>query len=410
MGELDLIHDWNRVPGAFDWSRVTRVELDDETLREGIQNPSAVDALIGDKIRLLHLMDRLGLHTADLGLPGSGRRTVDAVTALAREIVEARLSIRPNCAARTKLSDVRPVVEISQKVGLPIELAAFIGSSPIRRFAEGWTLDRMLRTCEEAVTFAVREGLPVMMVTEDSTRSRPEVLKAIYGTAIRCGARRVCVADTVGHATPDGARALVRFVVEEVVKTVGADVGVDWHGHRDRGFGLANTMAAIQAGASRVHGTALGVGERSGNTEMELILVNLALHGVHKADLTLLPAYCQVVAQAYRIPIPHSAPVVGQDAFRTATGVHAAAIVKAESKGHAWLADRIYSGVPASLVGRRQHIEIGPVSGLSNVKHWLRVHGQDPEDEALCRRILHAAKNMDHTLSKEELDAICRDV
>ncbi|HSW28134.1 MAG TPA: LeuA family protein [Longimicrobiales bacterium] len=408
MDELDLIHDWNRGEGSFDWSRVGRVELDDETLRDGLQSPSAVDALLGDKIRLLHLMDRLGIHTADLGLPGSGRRTVGAVTALAREIVGARLSIRPNCAARTKVSDVRPVVEISQKVGIPIELAAFIGSSPIRQYAEGWTLERMLRTCEEAVTFAVREGIPVMMVTEDSTRSRPEVLKAIYSAAIGCGARRICIADTVGHATPEGARALVRFVIEEIVEPSGADVGVDWHGHRDRGFGLANTMAAIQAGASRVHGTALGVGERAGNTEMELILVNLALHGVHEADLTLLPAYCQVVAQAYRIPLPHSAPVVGWDAFRTATGVHAAAILKAEEKGESWMADRVYSGVPASLVGRRQHIEIGPMSGLSNVKHWLRVHGRDPDDAALCRRILHAAKNTDHTLSKEELQAICR--
>ncbi|MHB1195028.1 MAG: LeuA family protein [Longimicrobiales bacterium] len=408
MDELDLIHDWNQGAGSFDWSTVGRVELDDETLRDGLQNPSAVDALLGDKIRLLHLMDRLRIHSADLGLPGSGRRSVGAVTALAREIVEAKLSIRPNCAARTKLSDVRPVVEISQKVGIPIELAVFIGSSPIRQFAEGWTLERMLRSCEEAVAFAVREGLPVMMVTEDTTRSRPEVLKAIYGTAIRCGARRICIADTVGHATPEGARALMRFVIEDVVEPSGADVGVDWHGHRDRGFGLANTMAAIQAGASRVHGTALGVGERAGNTEMELILVNLALHGVHRADLTLLPAYCQVVAQAYRIPLPHSAPVVGWDAFRTATGVHAAAIVKAEEKGESWMADRVYSGVPASLVGRRQHIEIGPMSGLSNVKHWLRVHGREPDDEALCRRILHAAKNTDHTLSKEELQAICR--
>jgi 2-isopropylmalate synthase len=234
------------------------------------------------------------------------------------------------------------------------------------------------------------------------------VLKAIYTTAIRCGARRICVADTVGHATPEGARALVRFVMEEVVGPSGTDVGVDWHGHRDRGFGLANAMAAIQAGATRVHGTALGLGERSGNTEMELLLVNLVLEGLHQADLTLLPAYCQVVAQAYRVPIPLHAPVVGWDAFRTATGVHAAAVVKAEEKGDSWLADRVYSGVPASLVGRRQHVEIGPLSGLSNVKHWLRVHGRDPDDEAFCRRILHAAKDADHTLSKEELEAICR--
>ncbi|NJD20007.1 MAG: 2-isopropylmalate synthase [Gemmatimonadetes bacterium] len=408
MEHLGLIHDWNRVPEAFDWSRVGRVELDDETLRDGLQSPSAVDPPVGDKIRLLHLMDRLGIHAADLGMPGAGPRAVEAVTALAREIVEARLSIRPNCAARTSVSDVRRVVEIAQKVGTPIEVAAFLGSSPIRQLAEGWTLDRMLAKCEEAVTFAVREGMPVTMVTEDSSRSRPEVLKAIYGRAIQWGARRVCIADTAGHATPDAARALVRFVLEEVVAPSGADVGVDWHGHRDRGVGLASTMAAIEAGAGRVHGTALGVGERAGNTEMELILVNLALHGVHTPDLTLLPAYCQVVAQAYRIPLPHASPVVGWDAFRTATGVHAAAISKAERKGDDWVAERVYSAVPASLVGRRQHIEVGPLSGASNVKHWLREHGRDPDDEALVRRILRAAKLADHTLSKQEMEAICR--
>ncbi|HSG07134.1 MAG TPA: LeuA family protein [Longimicrobiales bacterium] len=410
MEELDLIHDWNRAPSAFDWSQITRVELDDETLRDGLQNPSVVDPPIGDKIRLLHLMDRLGIHTADVGLPGAGPRAVEAVTALAKEIVAAKLSIRPNCAARTVVADVRPVAEISQEVGIPIEVCTFIGSSPIRQYAEGWTLDRMLKTSEEAVTFAVREGLPVMMVTEDTTRARPEVLKALYGKAIEWGAKRLCLADTVGHATPDGTRALVRFVIDEIVGPSGESVEVDWHGHRDRGFGLANTLAAIEAGATRVHGTALGVGERCGNTEMELILVNLALHGVHRADLTLIPEYCRLVAQAYHLPLVPSYPVVGEDAFRTATGVHAAAIVKAEAKGDAWLADRIYSGVPASMVGRRQHIEIGPMSGLSNVKYWLREHGYDPDDEGLCGRVFDAAKRTDHTLSREELEALCRGV
>lgn len=403
-----MVHDWNRAEHAFDWSTVTKVELDDETLRDGLQNPSVVDPSIEDKIRVLHLMDQLGIHTADIGLPGAGPRAVEAVTALAREIVDAKLSIQANCAARTVVADVRPVVEISQAVGLPIEVCTFIGSSPIRQYAEGWTLDRMLATSEKAVSFAVREGLPVMMVTEDTSRARPEVLKALYGQAIEWGAKRLCIADTVGHATPSGAYALVRFVLEEIVEPSGEDVEVDWHGHRDRGFGLANAMAAIQAGATRVHGTALGIGERSGNTEMELLLVNLKLMGIHDADLTVLPDFCELVAELYQIPVAPSTPVVGEDAFRTGTGVHAAAIVKAEQKGDAWLADRIYSSVPASMVGRSQVIEIGPMSGLSNVKYWLKAHGYDAEDEALTARIFDAAKQTDHTLTQEELDALCR--
>jgi len=330
------------------------------------------------------------------------------LTALAREIVDSGLSIQANAAARTVIADVRPIVEISQQVGLPIEACTFIGSSPIRQYAEDWTIDKMVATSEAAVTFAVNEGLPVMMVTEDTTRASPEVLKALYGGAIEWGAKRICLADTVGHATPDGVRALVRFVIEQIVEPSGEDIGVDWHGHRDRGFGLANTFAAIEAGVTRVHGTALGIGERCGNTEMDLILVNLQLLGVHDADLTGLPAYCELTAEACQIPLVHSYPVVGSDAFRTGTGVHAAAIVKAEAKGDAWLADRIYSGIPAAMVGRKQLIEVGPMSGLSNVKHWLREHGYDPNDEALCQRIFNAAKQTDHSLTDGEVRAICR--
>jgi len=406
MDEQKLIHDWNQSKPTFDWSSAS-VDLDDETLRDGLQNPSVVDPSINDKIRLLHMMDQLGIATADIGLPGAGPRAVKAVTALAQEIVDAGLSIRPNAAARTVIADVRPVAEISQQVGIAIEVCTFIGSSPIRQYAEDWTIDKMLATSEAAVTFAVKEGLPVLMVTEDTTRASPEILKALYGGAIEWGAKRLCLADTVGHATPDGVRALVRFVIEKIIEPSGEDIGVDWHGHRDRGFGLANTLAAIEAGATRVHGTALGIGERCGNTEMDLILVNLKLLGVHDADLTGLPAYCELAAKACQVPLVHSYPIVGTDAFRTGTGVHAAAIVKAETKGDAWLADRIYSGIPAAMVGRTQRIEVGPMSGLSNVKYWLKQHGFDPDDEVLCNRIFSAAKQTDHTLTDGEVRAIC---
>ena len=404
MDEQDLIYDWNSADSdAFDWGSVSGIQLDDETLRDGLQNPSVVDPPIEAKIRLLHLMDELGIHTADIGLPGAGPRAVEAVQALATEIVEADLSIAANCAARTVVADVRPIAEISQAVGIAIEACTFIGSSPIRQYAEDWTLDKMLAVSEEAVGFAVAEGLPVMFVTEDTVRARPETLKALYGHAIEWGARRLCLADTVGHATPDGVRALVRFVIEEIVEPSGEDVGVDWHGHRDRGLGLANALAAIEAGATRIHGTALGIGERVGNVEMDLLLVNLKLFGLHDADLTRLPEYCSTAAEACQVPVPSSYPVVGRDAFRTGTGVHAAAIVKAAAKGDAWLADRIYSGVPASMVGRAQEIEVGPMSGLSNVKAWLAAHGYDSDDDRACRILFDAAKATDHILTEGEI-------
>ena len=408
MQESKLIYDWNRFSPTFDWASATDILVNDETLRDGLQNPSVVDPPIGDKIRLLHLMNHLGIHSANIGLPGAGPRAVEAVTALAREIMDSGLSICANAAARSVVADVRPIAEISQSVGLPIQACIFIGSSGIRKYAEDWTLDQMLDMIEEAVTFALTEGLSVMMVTEDTTRANPEDIKALYCRAIELGAERLCLSDTVGHATPDGVRALVRFLIEEVVEPSGKEIGIDWHGHRDRGFALANALAAIEAGVTRVHATALGLGERCGNTEMELLLVNLKLLGVHNANLSVLPEYCRLAANMCHVPLVHSSPVVGRDAFRTGTGVHAAAIMKAAAKGDVWLADRIYSSVPASLVGREQVIEVGPMSGQSNVKYWLREHGYEEDDQNLVQKILAASKKMDHTLTEEELEGLCR--
>jgi len=399
MDERDLIYDWNQAGGGFDWTRA-RVDLNDETLRDGLQSPSVKDPPLEVKKRLLHLMADLGIVAADIGLPGAGPRVVEQVRVLAREIRDAKLPIAPNCAARTVIADIEPVVKISQEVGIPIEAATFIGSSPIRQYAEDWTLDRILGATDEAVTYAVKNGLPVMYVTEDTTRARPETLQALYTTAINCGATRLCLADTVGHATPDGVKALVRFVKEDIVKE--QSVKIDWHGHRDRGMGLINCLAAIEAGVDRVHATALGVGERVGNAEMDLLIVNLKLLGVHRHDLRRLPEYCRLVADAVGVPIPVNYPVLGEDAFRTGTGVHAAAIIKARRKGHDWLANRVYSSVPAEELGLSQRIDITPVSGLSNIKHWLETHGYDADNETACKTLFDAAKRTDRALSDDE--------
>ena len=410
MKREELVFDWNTTGDAFDFSKRRAVELDDETLRDGLQSPSVLDPPIETKLEILHLMVGLGIHTANIGLPGAGPRAAADVRALAQEIARNNLPIGANCAARTLRTDIEPIARIAQETGVAIEACTFIGSSAVRQYAEDWTRDKMLRVSEEAVRFAVGEGLRVMYVTEDTTRARPEVLKQLYTLAIECGASRVCIADTVGHATPHGVRQLVRFVRDEIVKPTGQDVKIDWHGHRDRGFGLANTLAAIEAGADRVHGTALGIGERVGNTEMDLLLVNLKLLGIHDADLTSLPRYVETVSRATGVPITASYPVLGPDAFRTGTGVHAAAIIKAHNKGEDWLADLVYSGVPASMVGRKQIIEISHVSGMSNVKYWLREHGYNADDEDLCKRVFELAKTTNHTLSEAELRQCCEAV
>src|SRR5271168_2449015 len=400
----ELIYDWNQnYPPEL--KHIGPVLLNDESLRDGLQSPSVRDPSIAEKIEILHLMEALGINSLDLGLPGAGARAVEHVTALAREIVAHKMKIRANCAARTHENDIRPIAEIVQKTGLPIEAATFIGSSPIRRFTEGWTDDFLLQTTEKAVRYAISLGLDSMYVTEDTSRCDPETVKRLYSTAINCGARSIVICDTAGHATPMGALALVRFVIDEVVKPSGEKIRVDWHGHSDRGLAIANSMAAVIAGADCVHGCAIGLGERVGNTQVDQMLVNLKLMGIApwaEQDLTKLKHYCEAVAKATGIPIPSNYPVVGGDAFRTATGVHAAAVIKAYRKNDEMLANTVYSGVPSHVFGMDQIIDIGPMSGKSNVLWWLERRGIPATDDVVDR-IYQRAKQSDHTLSEVEI-------
>jgi len=394
----DLIFDWNLddpVP------KPPIVQLNDETLRDGLQSPSVRAPTIDQKLRILHLLDRIGIDTADIGLPGAGPHVVKDVERLALEIVDCRLKVQANCAARTVIADIQPIADIVQRTGLPIEVGCFIGSSPIRLYAEDWTVDYLQRCTEEAVSFGVRQGLKVMYVTEDTTRSNPDTLSRLFAAAINAGAYRVCIADTVGHATPAGARAVVRFA-KRIIDELGGNVGIDWHGHRDRDMGTINSLAALEAGASRVHGTMLGIGERVGNTPMDLLMVNLVLMGWIERDLTHLNDLVRAVSDATGEPIPDNYPVFGRDAFRTATGVHAAAVVKAFHKREPGLADTVYSGVPARLVGRSQQIEVGPMSGKSNVIFWLEQRGIVP-DEELVERIFRRAKASRTVLTEQEI-------
>jgi 2-isopropylmalate synthase len=399
----DLIFDWNEF-GRKGRIIPKGVEFFDETLRDGLQNPSVEDPGLDKKLELLHLMAGVGIHVADIGLPGSSARAFDDCLRMCREVADNRLPLGVAFAGRTVPSDITPMVEISQKAGIPVEIYTFIGSSPIRQFAEDWDLEMILKRSAEAIDVGVKAGLKVAYVTEDTTRSRPEVLAKLFGMAIDHGAARLCLCDTVGHATPDGVRNLIGFT-KSLIAGSGADVKIDWHGHNDRGLALENALWALEFGAHRVHGTALGVGERVGNAQMELILLNLKLLGLlEEQNLEKLLAYCTAAAGAVGWKVPINYPLVGRDAFRTATGVHAAAIIKAKNKGDEWLADRVYSGVPAGMFGREQEICIGYMSGASNVNYWLKKHGITPS-EAVVAAILKAAKSEKHILSDEEIRA-----
>ena len=402
-----LIHDWNRYSEP-DIQPGTRVLLNDETLRDGLQNSSVRNPSIAEKIEIVQLMDSLGIDTVNVGLPGAGPRAFEDAEALAREILGSRMNIRPHAAGRTQQQDIQAIIKLSERVGKPLEAALFLGTSPIRRLVEDWTVEFLQRTTEDAVKQAVSAGLPVMYVTEDTIRTDPETLVALYSAAIRAGARAIVLCDTVGHATPRGAYNLVKFAIEKIVKPSGEKIRVDWHGHNDRGLAVANSMAAIAAGADQVHAAALALGERVGNTPMEMMLVNLKLLGLENfrgRDLSQLKKYSEAVAGATQTVIPPNYPIVGRDAFRTQTGVHAAAIAKAYKRDDPELADAIYSGVPAHLFGLEQIIEIGPMSGRSNVVYWFGKRGLPAADDVVDR-ILAAAKQSSSVLTEAEILAL----
>ncbi len=407
MSGEDLIYDWNREPSSPTSARP--VSFADETLRDGLQSPSVRTPPTAEKLIILHLMESLGIQSADIGLPGAGSHVASECERLAREIAGEKMRIRPYCAARTFQADIEPIVEISQKVGIAIEAATFIGTSPIRQYAESWELDMLLKRSEHAIRFAVQNGLPVMFVTEDTTRSRPETVRKMYSEAISWGAQALVLCDTCGHATPSGARNLVRFVHDEIVTPSRTRVRLDWHGHNDRGLGVINAIAAYEAGADQLHACGLGIGERVGNVPMDHLLVNMRLMGYIRQDLSLLRQYCLEVSHATGIPIPVNYPVMGEDAFRTGTGVHAAAVIKAMRKGDVELANMVYSGVPSHWFGLEQRIEIGPMSGRSNVEYWLDRHGYD-RDEAVILAIFEKAKSSDHVLSDSEIRSAISDL
>ena len=402
MSDVDgLVYDWNR-DGRAARADYRAVELDDETLRDGLQGPSVRNPPLEVKVRLLHLMDQLGIESADIGLPGASPQARETIVALAKETTKLRLE--PNVACRTHPADINGAIQASVEAGVAIETCAFIGSSPIRRVAESWSLDTMLKQVEESVTLATRNGLPVMFVTEDTTRADPETLIKLYDAAIGSGAKRICASDTVGHATPEGVRNLLTFIRSDVIR--GRDVKLDYHGHNDRGLGTINALTAT-AVADRVHGTALGIGERVGNSAIDQLLVNLRLWGLIDRSLEPLVEYAALISEHCGVPIPANYPALGADAFRTGTGVHASAVVKALRKGDRELADLVYSGVPASIVGRDQRIEVGPMSGESNVVFWLEHRGVEPTRERVDR-IITAAKASDRLLTDEELNALAR--
>jgi isopropylmalate/homocitrate/citramalate synthase len=393
----DLVHDWNGPlphPGGD-------VQVFDETLRDGLQAAHVRHPNVEEKLHLLSLMDRLGIDQADIGFPSSDCQQSSDIVELGRIAAAGKLRLRLEVAGRCAPGDIRAILDVVERSGYTFEAGIFIGSSSIRRFVEGWDLSTLVGRVREGVALATRNGLRVMFVTEDTTRSDPETIRVLYDAAISEGATRLCVADTVGSATPRGVARLMSFIVREVIRGQ-PGLQLIWHGHRDLGLEIANCLAAVEGGAQALEATALGIGERAGNAAMELVLAHLHLNGLRSGSLLPLTEYAHYAARILRAPIPFRQPVVGPEAFSHGSGVHAAAIRKALELGRPDLAGVVYSPIDPAVVKRTIGITVGRMSGRSNAILALRNLGIEPA-EGLVSAVLAAAKTSDSPLTNERI-------
>ena len=399
-----MLFDWSRTGRARVAARADGGALLDETLRDGIQAPHVSTPALDEKLELIDHMVRCGIQYATVGFPGSGPAAAGDCLAIARHVAAQDHPLALGYAGRTHPADVRAICDIAQHAGVSVGAYIFIGISPIRLYVEEWTVGSVAADIRRAVAECRRDGVTFVLVLEDAVRCTPTILERVYDVALELGIKRLTLCDTVGAASPAGTEALVRwsawyFEVRE------HPVALEWHGHNDRGLALTNSLTALAAGCARVHGTVLGVGERAGNASIDQLIVNRELEHPGEYDMKALREYCGRASGVLGVPIPENYPAMGRDVFKTSAGVHAAAILKAHEKRDAFAKDSVYSGVPASLLGRDQEVVIDSASGASNVRYWFAINGGEP-GEALIRHVLDTAKQARRPLTDEEIRRI----
>ncbi|HKS98917.1 MAG TPA: LeuA family protein [Rugosimonospora sp.] len=391
----------------FDWSRAGAAPtapaglLFDETLRDGIQAPHVGNPSLDEKLHLVDHMVRCGIRCADLGFPGSSPAAARDSLAIARHIAAQDHPLVPGFAGRTHPDDIRAICDVAQRAGMAVDAYIFIGISPIRLYVEDWTVDSIARDIRRAAADCRRDGVAFVLVLEDAVRCTPAILSGVYDLALELGITRITLCDTVGAAVPAGTGALVSWSTRYFAQR-GHPVALEWHGHNDRGLALANSLTALAAGCARVHGTVLGIGERAGNASIDQLIVNGELDHAGRYDLKALREYCDYASRVLGVAVPGNYPAMGGDVFKTSAGVHAAAILKAHQKRDVFVKDSVYSGVPASLLGREQEVLVDPSSGASNVRYWFALHGGEP-DEAVVQDVLGTAKRAGRPLTDEEI-------
>ena len=395
-----LFYDWSKT-GLSEIKSKAKVTLLDESLRDGIQSSFVKTPNLEEQKRLIQAMDEVGIEFLDIGFPGSGKAVFDTIAALLAHVRQKSFRIVPTCAARTHRGDIQPIVELSEIFGSAIEPLVFVAASPIRQLVEEWTSNDILFLIEDSLRFSRSQGLNPTLVIEDATRSSKEILTAIYKLAMELDVHRIVLCDTVGFCTPDSTQRIVEWTFSYFAEHT-YKMNLDWHGHNDKGLGVANSIRAFQSGCDRIHGTALGIGERAGNTAIDQLIVNLYLEGYGQWSTSKLKQYIVKSAQAYDITVPQNYPVFGDSVFSTASGIHASAIIKAEKTGNPDLTNYVYSAVPATDFDRKNTIEINATSGKSNVKYFLESKGLTFSDYHI-NEVLAYAKRIGRTLTSEEI-------
>ena len=397
------------VPETYSWNEERRnaplVLVEDDT-RDALQSVAVARPTTDERRDLLERVSRLGVHLSFIGFPAVSAVEHAECQALVSYIAERRLAIRPVLMARAVAIDLDRIIDIQQASGCAIVADLYVSISSIRLRAEGWDLVRLLRDLVAVASRAANNGLDFRLAFEDSTRAVPNDLKSAVEAALDVGAPTIVLNDTVGSSHPSGAARHVAFV-GDLVARAGADAAIAWHGHNDKGLALANALAAVDAGATIVSGTFLGVGERAGNIPLEQLILALAERGQFGSDLDELPLICALFAARMGWSIPPNQPLIGADVFSTGTGTHAAALLKARHLGREW-EDAIYSGVSAAALGREQSILIGPNSGRAAVRAVLDELSIEVNDDVVEQVLEHCKRAAKCLRTREEIEGIMR--
>lgn len=385
--------------GEYDFSKKV-VQVLDTSLRDGLQDAQIRHPSLEEKERLVDILVQVGVEAIDIAIPIARGSHLREAIQLARRIPS---NVTVACLARTDASDIQAAVDLAQGAGRPIETIVFCGASPLRRWVEDWDVTEITEWMAKSVNFASKQGLIPTVATEHTTQTEPEVIKQIYLAGLDNGGQKVCIADTSGAASPISTEKIIRFFRDEVLKSFN-DVDIDWHGHNDRGLSVINSLVALSAGAQRVHGTAIGIGERAGNTPLEQMLINLKMaRDPKRQDLGAISELATFAAEIFNVPVPPNYPGLGEKVYRTASGIHAAAELKAGQLGLKGTTP--YSAVSPEWVNRETDVVVGPLSGSHNVRFVAERLGIPATNEFIARA-LDVAKSANRILTDQDIKNI----